>query len=144
MWERKEAARFLGDVLEVGQAERLADDVEKIAMLSGRGIGPFARSALAGFQPGQAHEHRTAGAVLNVADDPVSSGAAAGRQVVAADRLGIATETACQFGSIMTGHYAASRSPMRCTDQRSSSLPRTTGPLASTGTNMRSFHEMIS
>ena len=60
------------------------------------------------------------------------------------DRLGLPAETLRQFGSIMTDHHAASRSPMRSTGKRSSTLARIDGPEASVGTKKRSFHEMIS
>jgi hypothetical protein len=39
MREGKETARFLGHVLEVDKAKRLADDVEQIAMLPGGHVG---------------------------------------------------------------------------------------------------------
>ncbi|MPL94630.1 hypothetical protein SDC9_40785 [bioreactor metagenome] len=105
---------------------------------------PLARRTLAGFRAGQSHEHGASWGVLHVTDQPVSPGAVAGRQVVAADRLGLSAKADRQFGCVVPGHQAASRSPMRSTGQRSKSFPRIAGPLASTGTNMRSFQEMIS
>ena len=144
MREGEETARFLGHLLEVGKTECLPDDIEQIAMLPGGHVGPFPRRALAGFRPGKADEHRAARSILHIADQPVSPGAVAGRQIMAADRLGLSAETGRQFRCVVTRHHAASRSPMRSTGQRSKSLASTAGPLASTGTNMRSFHEMIS
>ena len=142
MREREETARFLGHVPEVDQAKRLADDVEKISMFARCAVRPLARRTLGGVP--QTDIERAAGAVLDIPDQPVVSGAFAGREIFAAHRLGLPAETACQFGSIVAGHHAASRSEIRSTGQRSNSLPRTAGPLASTGTNILSFHEMIS
>src|SRR5690606_23621477 len=144
MREGEEAARVLGHVLEIGEAARAADDVEGGALRARRHVTPLARRALAGFRAGQAHEHGASGSVLHVADQPVSPSALAGREIVAANRLGLAAKADRQFGCVVAQHQAASRSPMRSTGQRSKSLASTAGPLASTGTNMRNFHEMIS
>ena len=56
----------------------------------------------------------------------------------------LSTETLRQFGSVETRHHAATRSEMRSTGKRSSSLPMISGPNAPTGTKNRSFQEMIS
>ena len=110
--QAQEASRLVGDVAEVEKAAAFADDVEEIAMLAGRGVGPFAGGAAAGFRPLEPHEHRAARRVADVADQPVSALAPSVGEIVAAHRLGLARETARQFGSV-AGHHAASRSPMR-------------------------------
>lgn len=144
MREGKETARFLSNVPEIGEAKRLTDDIKQIAVLPGGHIGPFPRRPLARAPAGETDEHGTPRCVLHIADHPVSASAMAGRQVVAAHRLGLPTETLRQLGCVVSGHQAATRSPMRSTGQRSKSLPRIVGPLESTGTKKRSFQEMIS
>ena len=62
-------------------------------MFARRGIGPFAGSALAGFGALQPDEHRPAGRVARVADQPVAALAASGGKVMAADRFGLTAET---------------------------------------------------
>ena len=49
--QAEEAARLIGDVLEVDQAAAFPDDVEQVAMLAGGGVGPFAGGAFAAFGP---------------------------------------------------------------------------------------------
>jgi hypothetical protein len=62
---------------------------------------------------------------------------------VSAHRLGLAREAACQFGSI-AGPSRGLPLADACNRIGSSTLDRTSMPLASVGTNMRSFQEMIS
>ena len=99
-WHGEKAPGFVGDVVEVDKAAALADDVEEIAMFAGGGVGPFAGRALAGFRSFQPDEHRAAGRVADVADQPVAAFAAAVGEIVAAHRLGIARETVRQFGGV--------------------------------------------
>ena len=113
--QAQEASRLVGDVVEVDEAAALADDVEQIAMLAGRGVGPFAGGALAGFRPVQPDEHGAARRVADVADQPVAALAAAVGEIVAAHRLGLARETVRQIGRIARPCHAASRSAMRAT-----------------------------
>ena len=113
MRETEEPACFLGHIPEVDKAERLADDVEEVAVLSRRAIGPLSCRAFGGVL--ETDIQRASGGVLDIPDQPVVAGATAGRQVFAADRLGLSAETDCQIGSIVTGHHAASRSPIRST-----------------------------
>ena len=61
-----------------------------------------------------------------------------------AHRLGLPAKTVCKFCGIVTGHQAACASPMRLTGQRPSTRSSTAGPDVSVGTNIRSFHAMIS
>ena len=91
---------LIGDVAEVDEAAALADHVEQVAMLAGRGVGPFAGGALAGFRSCQPDEHGAAGRVPDVADQPVAALAATVGEIVAAHRLGIARETVRQFGGV--------------------------------------------
>ena len=76
------------------------DQVEQIAMFAGGGVGPFAGRALAGVGTVQTHEQAAARRVPHVADEPVAAFAPAVREIVAAHRLGIARETAGQFGGL--------------------------------------------
>ena len=91
----------VGDVVEIDKAAALADDVEQIAMLAGRRVGPFARRTLAGFASFQPDEHGAARRVPHVADQPVTALAATVGEIMTAHRLGIARETVRQFGSIV-------------------------------------------
>src|SRR3546814_1956301 len=113
MRHRQEGPRLIGYFLEVDQAASLAYDVEQIAMLSGCGIGPYAGRPLAGLAAFQPHEHRSAGAVADIAHQPIAALAMAGRQIMAAHRLGLSAETNRQFGGVVSSHHAAPRSPLR-------------------------------
>ena len=62
-------------------------------------FGPFAGRALAGFAALQPHEHRAARCVRDVANQPIIAVTATVGEIVTAHRLGLARETACQFGS---------------------------------------------
>ena len=85
---------------EVAEPECLADHVEEIAELGRGGIGPVAGGAGAGLRSAEPDEHRPAGATPHVADDPVAPDPAAGREIVAADRLGDAAETDRELGGV--------------------------------------------
>ena len=64
---------------------------------------------------------------------------------MAAHRLGITRETACQIGGLRSHvAHAAALSAMRTSGCRSITPARMLGPAAPVGTNRRSFHEMIS
>lgn len=78
MWHRQEGARLVGDVLEVDQAAAFANDVQQVAMLTGRGIGPFACGALAGVAAFQPHEHGAARRVADITNQPVTAFAMTG------------------------------------------------------------------
>src|SRR3546814_9035158 len=89
-------------------------------MLSGGSVGPFAGRALPGLAALQPHEHRAAGCVADIADQPVAALAMTGREVMAAHRLALAPETDRQFGSVLLCHHAATRSLTRSTGHPSS------------------------
>jgi len=82
-------------------------------MLAGGGVGPFPGGALTGFATLQSHEHRAAGRVADIADQPVAALAMTGGEIMTAHRLCLPAETDCQFGGVLPCHHAASRSPMR-------------------------------
>ncbi len=113
-------------------------------MLAGRRVRPFASGALAGVRPSQPHEKGPPWRVADIANQPVAAFSSAVGEVVAAHRLGIARETVRQIGGSMAHGYAAARSAMRSSGNRSSNFARMAAPVASVGTNMRSFQEMIS
>ena len=104
---------LVGDVAEIDKAAALADDIEEIAMIAGRRVGPFAGRALAGFRSFQPDEQGAAGRIPHVADQPVAALAAAVGEIMAAHRLGIARETVRQFGGIERHRHAAARSATR-------------------------------
>ena len=112
-WQAEKAPCFIGDVGKIGEAAAFADDVEQIAMLAGRRIGPFTSSALAGLRSSQPHEEGAPRRVVDVANQPVAALPPAVGEVVAAHRLGIARETVRQIGGLMVHGYAAARSAMR-------------------------------
>ena len=112
-WQAEKAPCFIGDVGEIGEAAAFADDVEQIAMLAGRRVGPFSGCTLAGFRSFQPDEQGAAGRIPHIADQPVSALATAVGEIVAAHRLGIARETVRQFGGIERHRYAAARSATR-------------------------------
>ncbi len=74
---------------------------------------PFAGGALAGFRSRQPDEHRATGCIVHVANLPVIALLAPVGKIVAAHRLGLPAETLRQFGSVVSCHYAASRSEIR-------------------------------
>ena len=129
--------------MEIEKAAALADHVEQVAVLARGGVGPFAGGAATGFRPLEPDEHGAPRCIAHVADEPIAALAPSIGEIMAAHRLGLARETVRQLGSVAR-HHAASRSPMRSTGKRSSTFPSTPMPLASVGTNMRSFQEMIS
>lgn len=113
MWQAEEGTRLIDDVLEIDQATAFPDDVEQIAMFAGGGVGPFAGRPFRGFL--EPYEHGAARCVANIAHQPVTALPPSGGEVVTAHRLGITCETVRQFGGVVTGHHAASRSPTRAT-----------------------------
>ncbi len=143
-WKAEKAPCFIGDVEEIGEAAAFADDVEQIAMFAGRRVGPFAGSTLAGFWSVQPYEEGAPWCIADIADQPVAAFSPAVGEIMAAHRLGIARETVRQIGGLMVHGYAAARSAMRSSGNRSSNFARMAAPVASVGTNMRSFQEMIS
>ena len=139
----RKRTRLVGDVLEVDQAAAFPDHVEQVAMLAGGGVGPFAgRPFRRLLEP---DEHGAARRVAHVAHQPVAAFAPSGGEVVAAHRLGVARETVGQFGRVVA---APSRGlPLADAlepDSGPSTFASTPAPVASVGTNMRSFQEMIS
>jgi hypothetical protein len=93
----EEPSGLVGDVTEVIEGTSRANDIEEIAMFSGRGVGPMADPARARPPAPKAHESRGARRIPDVADDPISAGAPAIGEIVAADSLGMAREA---FGEI--------------------------------------------
>ncbi len=67
-------------------------------MLAGGGIAPMARSTSPGGGSMQAHVEAAPRGVVDIADEPVTTGPTPAGQVMAADRLGLARELVRQFG----------------------------------------------
>ena len=84
----EEASRLIDHITKVREAATFADDVEKVAMVAGGRVGPFAGGALSRFRALQPYEKRTAGRVANVADEPVSAFSASIGEIAAAHRFG--------------------------------------------------------
>jgi hypothetical protein len=75
-------------------------EVEKIAVLACGGISPMTGGTFAGVRSKQPHEQTTTRRVPHIADEPVAAFPSAIREIMAAHRLGITRETACQLGSL--------------------------------------------
>ena len=73
---------------------------------------PAGALPVSAFQP---DEHRAAGRVPDVADQPVAAVATAVGEIVAAHRLGLAREAMRQFCAHCAACHAAARSAMRAT-----------------------------
>ncbi len=112
-WQAEKAPGFIGDVGEIGEAAAFADDIEQIAMLAGRRVGPFAGRTLARLRPAQPDEEGAPWCVADIADQPVAAFSPAVGEVVAAHRLGITREAVRQIGGLITHGYAAARSAIR-------------------------------
>jgi hypothetical protein len=77
MWQTEKATHLFGDILEMYQATGFADDVERIAMLTGGGVGPFPGGPLAEVDAVQPYKQGAARRVARVSDEPVVAFAAA-------------------------------------------------------------------
>ena len=143
-WQAEKAPCLIGNIGEFGEAGGFADDVEEIAMFARRRVRPLASGTLASLRPMQPDEEGAPGRIPDIAHQPVAALPTAVGQVVAAHRLGIAREAVRQIGGLITHGYAAARSAMRSSGNRSSNFARMAVPVVSVGTNMRSFQEMIS
>ena len=70
--EAQERRRLVERVAQPVKASIERDQVEKIAMLAGGGVGPLAGGALAGGGPLQPDEKAAARCVPDVADEPIA------------------------------------------------------------------------
>ena len=91
---------LLEHVAKAVEASIESDEVEKIAVLACSGISPMTGGPFAEVRSVQPHEQTAARCVPHIADEPVAAFPAAVREIVAAHRLGITRETACQLGSL--------------------------------------------
>ena len=140
----EELSGLVGDVAEVIKGAGLADDVEEVAAFPRRGIRPMADPARARPPAPKAHESRGARSIPDVADDPISSGSPAVGEIAAADRLGMAREAVGEVRSRGPHVDAVVLSAMRSMGYFEMSLSRIAEPGSSVGTNILSFHWMIS
>ena len=86
------------------------DKVEKVAVLAGGGIGPFAGGAAATRWAGEADEQAPARIAVHIAREPVVSAAPPPRQIFLADGFGILGEPGGQVrGVALHGSAAAAR-----------------------------------
>jgi hypothetical protein len=95
----------LGDPVQIAVE---ADQIEQIAIFTGRRIGPMAGSARAVIGTLQADIKAAARRILDIADDPVTARTASLGEVVTAHGLGIARKAARQIASLADhGAYPA-------------------------------------
>ena len=92
----EESAGFIERCAQRRRTGTVADEIEKIAMLPCRRVGPFPGNARAG----EADEQRAPLGAVEVANDPVSSLLAAAWQVTAAHRFGARAERCCDAGRV--------------------------------------------
>ena len=120
--------RLVHGLAEPGEIAVTGDQIEQIAMLAGRGIGPFAGRARTVIGTLQPHIEASSRRVLDIADDPVAARAASFGEVVAAHGLGIAREAARQIGGGAdhgsSRDQAAARALARSSGWRSRSAAR--------------------
>lgn len=77
---------------EASDPRAFADDVEKVTVIAGCGIGVFPSRTRSGGRPREPHEQRAAGIVLQIAHHPVRAFPLAGGKVVTADAFGVLRE----------------------------------------------------
>ena len=111
MRQAEKCPRLHCDIAKIDEAECFPDHIEQVAMLTGGCILPFARRAFGRIL--ESDEHRPAGRVAGITNLPIVPLAMTGREIMAANRLGLSAKAMRKIGSIMANHYAASRSAMR-------------------------------
>ena len=135
---------LLGDLAEVAKPKTFADDVEQIAVLAGRGVGPLAGAGPFGESwsrtniewPGELWTSPTS-------QYPRPLALAIG-EIMTAHRLGLAREPRVPGRKRrMASRGLPFTNPLDRDSDRAAS-PALRRRSASDGTNMRSFHEMIS
>ena len=77
------------NIAELKRPTVFSDDVEQIAVLANRRIGPLAGGALPCSRSAQPNKHRSAGRVANVSYDPVPADTPTIGEIVAADEFGL-------------------------------------------------------
>ena len=96
----KERARLLEGIAQPVETAAERDEVEKVAMLAGGGVGPLAGGALAMVRSAQADKQAAAAGVGDIADQPVAALPMAVGEIVTAHRLGVAREAAGQVRGV--------------------------------------------
>jgi hypothetical protein len=134
--QAQESTRLIQRLAKPRMAAARGDDVEEIAMIAGRGIGPFSRRPTVSARA-EPHIETSPGRVSNVANHPVMAFSAAVGEIAAAHSLGILPEASRYVGS-WTAHagllQAALRSMTRWIGNRSTSASNTSAPAAPAGT----------
>ncbi len=97
----------------------------------------------AGFRSAEPDEHRPAGRIANVAHQPVAALATPVEQVMAANGLGMAREAVGEIRGRVSHDWTALSAMLR-SGYLARSFSRIAGPDSSVGTNILSFHWMIS
>ena len=83
----EKATGFGEDVAELDQTAAFPDNVEQIPVLAGCRVSPLAGGALPRCRPAQLNEHRPAGGIASVSDNPVSADTPTIGEIVAADKF---------------------------------------------------------
>ena len=103
-WRQTEKATGLGeDIGKLNKTATFPDDIEQISVLTGRSISPFACCALPRIGPAQPNEHRPAGGVARVSDDPVSANPSPIGKIMLADNFCTLREAATEIRSLHEG-----------------------------------------
>ena len=107
-WQAEKATSLSDDVAEPKQPTAFLDDVEQIAVLASRRIGPLASGTLPRTRSAQPNKHRPTGRVVDVSNDPVPADTPTIVEIVAADEFGLLGKQACEIRGL--GWYG--RSPI--------------------------------
>jgi hypothetical protein len=146
-WQGEKAARFVHGLAEIAQVAVKTDQVQEIAMLAGRSVGPFAGRTRAGIGSAKPHVEAAARRVHDIADDPVMPLAMSVGEVMTAHGLGGAREAAREIGGAQhrTCPDQAARGLARRSGWWARSAESNAGPRsAATGTKSRKRQAMIS
>src|SRR3546814_1959220 len=104
----EKAARFIHGVADGAEGAAHTDEVQEIAVLAGRGVGPLAHRARTGERAVKADIETAPLAILDVADEPVAPGTASVGEIVAADVFGVRRQMPREDGGRMFDHGAQS------------------------------------
>jgi hypothetical protein len=96
--QRKKVPRGFKGIGQSMVTELKRDEIEEVAMLARRGVGPFARGTAAMVGTREPHIEAAPQAAMDIADEPVAAFAAPPTQKMAADALGFARQCAGEVG----------------------------------------------
>ena len=103
-WRQTEKATGLGeDIGKLKETATFPNQIEQISVLAGRSIRPFACRALPRIGPAQPNEHRPAGGIARIPDDPVSADPSPVGKIMPADNFCTLREAATEIRSLHEG-----------------------------------------